>query len=167
MCAIHHAIYNGGIIITQPSVTQPIRDELDKSAARLGIVVAAIRLTRQSHGRVLEISIDKDGGITLDDCETFHKQAIPIVEKIDYDYLEVSSIGADRQLASEKDWQDAINHEIEIKLYRKIEGHGKKIVARLAEARDGFVCVVVEGGERLELPRSSIAAARLYVRPPS
>lgn len=55
---------------------------------------------------LIRVTIDKDGGITLDDCEKVSNQlnSAMTVENVDYDRLEVSSPGVDRPLKRPRDF---------------------------------------------------------------
>ena len=67
-------------------------------AAEQALELVELTLTREQQGKTLCIYIDKPGGVTLDDCERYHKAVQPLLEEIDYDYLEVSSPGVDRPI---------------------------------------------------------------------
>ena len=72
----------------------------------------------------LRAYIDKEGGITVDDCEVVARQMNEILDREDYipdSYtFEVSSPGLGRPLKKEKDYVRNMNKEIEIRTYRAI-----------------------------------------------
>ena len=61
---------------------------------------------------LIRVTIDKDGGITLDDCEKVSNQLnnAMTVENVDYDRLEVSSPGVDRPLKCPRDFVKFVGH---------------------------------------------------------
>ena len=72
----------------------------------------------------LRIYIDKDGGVSLNECELVTRALNPILDEKDpikdnY-YLEVSSPGLDRPLKKEKDFVKYQGRDVEIKLYKPI-----------------------------------------------
>lgn len=83
----------------------------------------------------LRAYVDKEGGITLDDCELVNRAWSDMMDQEDYIeeayILEVSSPGLGRQLKKEKDFKRSIGEEVDVKFYkaRKIPGgkNGKEI----------------------------------------
>ena len=72
----------------------------------------------------LRVFIDKEGGITVDDCELISRAFEEILDREDYiseNYIfEVSSPGLDRPLKKEKDFARSIGKDVEIKLYKAL-----------------------------------------------
>ena len=73
----------------------------------------------------LRVYIDKDGGITVDDCEVVSRAFNEILDREDYiqeQYIfEVSSPGLLRPLKKEKDYKRSIGKKIDIKLFKAVE----------------------------------------------
>ncbi len=96
---------------------------------------------------VLRVYIDKEGGVTLDDCAKFSRELgtlVDVQEIIDHPYaLEVSSPGLDRPLKKEKDFRRAVGMKVRIKTIAPIEGQ-KRIVGQLQEVREGMLVLLVE-----------------------
>ena len=88
----------------------------------MGYTLVDAELVKESTGRFLRFYIDKPGGVSLDDCEAFHRALIPLVEDVDYDYMEVSSPGVDRPLKRQKDFDQAVGERVEVHLYRPLMG---------------------------------------------
>ena len=74
-------------------------------ALEQGLELVDVTLQKEPQGRTLCLYIDKPGGVSLDDCERFHKAVQPLLETVDYDYLEVSSPGADRPVQTQRDFE--------------------------------------------------------------
>lgn len=100
---------------------------------------------KEAAGVYLRIHLDKEGGITLTDCETFHRAVQPLLEAIDYDYLEVCSAGIDRPIKTLRDANKAIGRQVEIRLFRPLEG--RKEFTGILEAFDdaGFHVQTAQG----------------------
>ncbi|MBQ2433841.1 MAG: ribosome maturation factor RimP, partial [Clostridia bacterium] len=113
---------------------------------------------KEPAGRFLRFYIDKEGGISLDDVEAFHRRIQPHAENIDYDYMEVSSPGIDRPLKKARDFERAQGKEIEVKLYKPMDG-AKLFTGILVGLEDGRI-VIEENGVRREFDQKAVALAR-------
>ena len=77
---------------------QKITAICEKLAEKLGYELCDAAIEKEPTGRYLRIYIDKDGGVTLDDCEAYHRAVQPSLESFDYDFLEVCYTECDRAL---------------------------------------------------------------------
>ena len=127
-------------------------------AEELGYEWIDLELVKEPAGRFLRFYIDKEGGISLDDVEAFHRKIQPYAENIDYDYMEVSSPGIDRPLKKERDFERAQGREIEVKLYKHQDG-AKLFTGVLVGLEDGKI-VIEENGVRREFDQKAVALAR-------
>jgi len=80
-----------------------------------------VELVKEGPGRYLRIYIDKDGGVSLSDCEAYHRAVQPQLERVEYDFLEVSSPGLDRPLSADGDFARAMDTEVEVRLFRAVD----------------------------------------------
>ena len=114
----------------------------------------------------LRVYIDKEGGVSIDDCEAVSRPLSDLLDEADpiegsYTF-EVSSAGADRPLKKPEHFARFQGEEVEVKLYRPREGR-KEFVGRLRGYEDG--CVTLElDGEAAVFARQEIALVRLYPR---
>lgn len=127
-------------------------------AEELGYEWIDLELVKEPAGRFLRFYIDKEGGISLDDVEAFHRRIQPHAENIDYDYMEVSSPGIDRPLKKPRDFERAQGKEIEVKLYKPMDG-AKLFTGVLIGLEDGRI-VIDDAGERREFDQKAVALAR-------
>ena len=113
----------------------------------------------------LRIYIDKEGGVSIDDCERISRRLDPILDEADpipESYVfEVGSAGADRELKRPSDFAQFMDSEIEVKLYKPLDG-SKSFVGRLAGYEEGTV-VLDWRGKELRFAPAQIAQVRLYV----
>lgn len=93
-----------------------------KLAEQMGLEFVDAELAKESAGQYLRIYLDKKGGISLEDCERFHREIQPKLEPVPYDFLEISSPGLDRPLKTDKDFERTLEKEIEVRLYRPVDG---------------------------------------------
>ena len=131
----------------------------EKTAEALGYELCAAQIEKEPTGRYLRIYIDTDGGVTLDDCERYHRAVQGKLEEFDYDFLEVCSPGIDRVLKTSRDVEKCRGLMVEAKLYRPVDG--KKTVQGLLEDMDQEKVVLSVSGEQVELPRKAVAQVRL------
>lgn len=131
---------------------------LQQMAVDMAYELIDVELVKEGPGRYLRIYLDKEGGITLDDCEAYHRRVQPELEAIDYDFLEVSSPGVDRPLKMDRDFERTEGQEVEIKLYVPLDG--KKVWQGVLVGWDeNNVRIALQDGER-EIPRKAAAVIR-------
>lgn len=94
-------------------------------AQKMGLEVVEVTYKKQYDGMNLTIFIDKEGGVTINDCERLHKeidQPLDELDPIDQAYtLNVSSLGLDRPLKTERDFKRNLNKKISVKLYKPLD----------------------------------------------
>ena len=114
----------------------------------------------------LRAYIDKEGGITVNDCEAVSRRADEILDAKDFipdSYIfEVSSPGLGRQLKKDKHFERSLGEEVEGKLFRAVDK--KKDFIGLLKAYDkDTITIEKENGEDLVLERSNVAMVRLTI----
>lgn len=131
-------------------------------AAEQALELVEVTLQKEPQGMTLCIYIDKPGGVSLDDCERFHKAVQPLLEPVAYDYLEVSSPGADRPIKTPRDVEKNLGRAVEVKLFAPLEG--AKAYQGTLKAMDGqSVTLQLPGGGEKAFPRKSVALVRPVV----
>lgn len=108
--------------MAKKSVTAMAGEIAQRLAQKMGYEFVDVELAKEHGAAFLRIFVDKEGGMSLDDCAAFHHAIIKEIEDLDYDYLEISSPGVDRPLKSERDFEKAKGETVEVKLYRAIGG---------------------------------------------
>ena len=107
--------------MAQSDLTRVVEPACAKLAQQQQVELVDVELAREGASRYLRIYIDKPDGITLSDCETYHRAVMPLVERVDYDFLEVCSPGIDRPLKKQKDYDAHVGDQVEVHLYRAID----------------------------------------------
>ena len=114
----------------------------------------------------LRAYIDKDGGITVNDCEAVARQMNEILDAEDFipdSYVfEVSSPGLGRPLKKEKDYIRNLDKEVEIRTYRAIN-KCKEFYGILKEYDADSVTIQTEEQEVLKFQKNEIALIRQAV----
>lgn len=120
-----------------------------------------VSLDKEPQGKYLRIYLDKEAGISLDDCEAYHRRIQPQLEAYDYDFLEVSSPGVDRPLKTPRDFERAQGDEVEVRLYKPLEGQ-KVFEGVLVGLQDKEV-VILCGETQRRFPQKSVALVKPIV----
>ncbi|MDO5675021.1 MAG: ribosome maturation factor RimP [bacterium] len=129
----------------------------------LGMELVEIQFRREGQGWVLRLFIDKQGGITVDDCAGVSREIsayLEVEDCIDHAYvLEVSSPGLERPLKRPQDFTRFAGRKVRIKL-RQDSGMGKVLVGTL-QGLEGDEVVLLVDNTKLTLHREQISRARL------
>lgn len=112
----------------------------------------------------LRAYIDKEGGITVNDCEAVARRMNDLLDEKDFiadSYVfEVSSPGLGRPLKKEKDYVRSMGKEIEIRTYRAINRE-KEFYGILSAYDESTVTIETENGEKMTFEKPDIALIRL------
>ena len=135
-----------------------IQNLLDKTLPGLGYEPVDFEMTPQG---TLRVFIDKEGGITVEDCVTVsnHLSRLFIVEDVDYKNLEISSPGLDRPLKKAADFVRFAGQEAKIKTRLPIEGQ-KNFIGRI-ESCVGETVTLSFDGKTAAIALDNIDKARL------
>ena len=135
----------GNVVKAVWEIAQPIADEL-------GLSLWDIRFVKEGADHYLRIYIDKDGGISIDDCVNMsHAIDKPLddADPIDCSYcLEVSSPGAERTLLRDEHFLAYINEKIKVKLIRPVD-NCREFSGVLKEYDSGTITMVSHDGKTL------------------
>lgn len=132
-----------------------------KLAEKMGFEHLETVFDKEPAGVYLRIHLDKPGGITLNDCEAFHRAVQPLMEQVEYDFLEVCSAGIDRPIKTGRDAQKALGQEVEIKLFKPSEG-SKEHTGILQKYEDDVFYLETASGLK-QFSRKDVALARRTV----
>ncbi len=133
---------------------------LESTVTGLGYEFVDLEVSQR--GKSLRLFIDKQGGITVDDCAfvSNHLTRLMAVE-LDYDYdrLEVSSPGLDRILRKEADFARFAGERVQVKLRVPLAGR-KNYAGVLRGVKNGELQLEVDGA-LLSLSIANVDKARL------
>ncbi len=135
----------------------------------LQIELADIEFKRIGREAVLRLFIDKDGGVTLDDCAEVSHELSAILDVEDFipcNYnLEVSSPGLDRPLKTPADYERFMGRLIKIRTYEPFpddDGNRRKtFLGTLEGFADGIVRMKLTEGQTAAIPLEKVAKANL------
>lgn len=136
----------------------------DKIAAQQGVYLVDAEYKKEAGDWYLRLFIDKEGGVGIDDCETFSRAFGEEMDRLDpiaAPYcLEVSSPGVERQLKTEREFQYYLGRRVSVKLYKAFDGK-KEFDGVLEDYQNGMV--LIRDGDRTILvnPKEAVYI-RLY-----
>ncbi|WP_073027297.1 ribosome maturation factor RimP [Lutispora thermophila] len=114
----------------------------------------------------LRLFIDKEDGITIDDCQLVSEAVsdkLDEIDPIDHSYIfEVSSPGIDRPLKTDRDYRKNLNKDLEVKFYDSFEG--KKTIEAILLNYDDNKVVLSYNGKEIEVDKKAIAIMRPLIK---
>lgn len=123
-----------------------------------------VEFVKEGSDWYLRVYIDKDGGITVDDCELISRSFNEILDREDYiseQYIfEVSSPGLMRPLKKEKDYKRSVGKLIDIKLYKPVD-KCKEFTGVLDSYDKDTVTIKMDDDTQKTFDRSNLAMIRL------
>ena len=129
-----------------------------------GCTLWDVEYVREAGTWYLRVYIDKEGGVSINDCETISRALDPILDEADPipdSYVfEVGSAGAERELKRPSDFAQFMGSEVEIRLYQPFGG-SKVFVGTLSGYDNGRVGIVY-GGKSLSFDKAQTAQVRLH-----
>ena len=132
---------------------------------RLDFELVDVEYVKEGSIYYLTFVIDKEGGITVNDCEVVAREMNDLLDKEDFipdSYtFEVSSPGLGRPLKKEKDYVRNMGKEVEIRTYRAI--NRSKEFYGLLTAYDNDSVTIDADGEEMCFNRVDIALIRQAV----
>lgn len=132
-----------------------------------GFELVDVEYVKEGGSWYLRAYIDKEGGITVNDCELVARRMNDLLDEEDYiedSYIfEVSSPGLGRPLKKEKDYIRSMGKELEIRTYRAID-RKKEFYGVLTSYTDDAVSITEEDGSERTFEKSNIALIRLSLR---
>ena len=130
-----------------------------------GVELWDVEYVKEAGQWFLRVYIDKDGGIGINDCETFSRTMDPILDEadpIEGSYVfEVSSAGAERELKRPGDFEKFLGSDVEVKLYKAVDGR-KTYTGKLVSYADGDVTVAVGNTEKT-FAKADVASVHLSI----
>lgn len=128
-----------------------------------------VEYVKEGQDWFLRVYIDKDGGITIDECGMVSGLLSDKLDEVDIIsgnyFLEVSSPGVERPLKTVEDFIDSINKNIYVTLYAQIDGE-KEYEGILKDFTDNIATIeykIKTQSKEVQIPYDKIAKARLAI----
>ena len=146
-------------------ITSAVRDAIADKVAELGYSIWDIEYKKIGADYHLTITIDKDEGVDIDDCELVHRAIDPLLDEADpiedpY-YLDVSSPGLERDIRTKEHFLACVGEKVSIKLFAPVNKR-KEFIGVLSCNEDASVITVTEQGGSYEFKFGDIAKANIY-----
>jgi ribosome maturation factor RimP len=129
-----------------------------------GFELVDVEYVKEGGTWYLRLYIDKEGGITVNDCESVSRLFSEKLDENDFIedayIMEVSSPGLGRPLKKEKDYIRSMGKDIEIRTYRAINKQ-KEFFGVLTAYDDNSVTITLEDQEKQVFQKAEIALIRL------
>lgn len=136
---------------------------LQPIAAAQGVEIYDVEYVKEGGDYYLRAYIDKEEGVSIVDCENVSRALSDALDREDFIpdayILEVSSPGLGRALKKDRHLVRSIGQEVEIKLYKPLEGT-KEYAGVLKAFDEGSIVIAEETGDRT-FARNDIAVIRL------
>lgn len=125
-----------------------------------------VEYVKEGSNWYLRAFIDKPGGITINDLEGVSRKLSDLLDEEDFIsdayILEVSSPGLGRPLKKDRDFDRSIGEEIEVHLYRSLNGN-KQYVGLLESYDKDTITIEDEDGSEIALDRVNVSHVRLTI----
>jgi ribosome maturation factor RimP len=140
--------------------------EIGEDAARnTGIEIVEIQVRGAGKSRLLRVYIDKPGGVTHNDCEVISQKMSQLLDQRgvmpEESYtLEVSSLGLERKLSSERDFQRVVGQKVSLTFREASEG-SKHLEGKLLRVDGNKLEIALRSGEVREVSLEQLQKAKL------
>ena len=146
-------------------VTQSVTELIESGLLADGLELVDVEFKKEGKNWILRIYIDREGGVTLADCQKVSRLAgdmIEVEEVIEPVYtLEVSSPGLNRVLKKEKDFHKYSGKKIYVQCHAPMDGR-KKFTGILTDFIDQSIHLEVDG-QHYTIPLNLVAKANLVI----
>ncbi len=144
-------------------IIESVQDYVELLAADKGLELVDVQFRREGHGWVLRVFIDREEGVTIDDCAGVSRAIsawLDVEDLIEDAYhLEVSSPGLERPLKKREDFERFCGRKARIKLQEPL--NGQLVFTGILELVEVDLVVLVVDGHPVSLHFTDIARARL------
>ena len=147
------------------NVAAVVREIISPVADELGYYIWDVEFVKEGADKHLRITIDNEEGITIEDCEKFHRaidapldEADPIAESY---ILEVSSPGIERELKYPEHIEACEGWDVEVKLYAPKNGSKLFRGVLIGYDEDGNIAIEI-GEEKVAFKPDEVAKVATY-----
>ena len=155
--------------LNRHEIIEKITPVIENTAVRYNLIPIEIEFVKENHRWFLRIFLySYDHDITLEDCENVTRSLNDFLDElipVKY-YLEVSSPGLERKFKSDKEFVIFKGRRVSIKLKTPLEGETERIFKGEIvdwDDNEGLTFLRFDDGEELQIPKSNIQSAKLYI----
>lgn len=132
---------------------------------RLGLSLWDVRYVKEGAVWYLRIFIDKEDGVTIEDCENVTRaidEPLDRLDPIEGSYcLEVSSPGIERELIRDEHFDKFLGAPIMVKLHRPLENGEKELKGTLLSHDKENVEMITENGTEIVIKKKDTVYIKL------
>ena len=146
------------------SIEDKVEMLIKEPIEKLGYILYDVQYSKEGKDYFLRVFIDSPKGIDLNDCEKVNNEINDLLDTEDYIkeqyFLEISSPGIERVLRKDKHLEDNIGNEIEVKLFKMIDG--RKEIIGVLKSFDTENISVKEDKNEIQIPRKNVSLIKLH-----
>ena len=146
-------------------ITDKVTELAEGIVREAGCSLWDVEYVREGGTWYLRVYIDKEGGVSINDCETISRALDPLLDEADPipdSYVfEVGSAGAERELKRPGDFEKFLGSPVEVRLYQPVDGC-KAFVGQLKGYDNGNVTILY-GEKEMTFAKAQIGAVKLHV----
>lgn len=143
------------------NVAARVREAVEGAITAAGYKLWDVAYYKEGPEMILEISIDREGGISINDCSEVTRIVEPVIDELDpieESYcLQVSSAGVVRPLNRDEHIRFVMNGRMPVKIGLYAAVDGKKEFEGVIDDYDGERVTLVQGGERISFEKKQIS----------
>lgn len=144
-------------------IEEKVEQLVTKPINNLGYRVYDVMYVKEGRDNYLTIFIDNDAGISLDDCEKVNNEITDMLDEANYIkdqyFLEISSPGLERHIRKDKQLEENIGQEINIKLFKQINKQ-KELTGILNSFNKETITINIEKGQNITIERKNISSIK-------
>ena len=145
---------------------EKISDIAASIAGEYGVEVVSVEVAGSMRRPLVRVFIDKDGGVTLEDCALFSRAVsalLDVEDPIPSAYtLEVSSPGLDRPLKGLADFQRSVGKLCRVTVKEPVEGR-TFYIGRIRDVQGEVITLLTDKEREVQVPFRMISKARLEI----
>jgi len=157
------------LFMAKIDVVARVTELVEPLAASLGLELAEVEYRQEGRQMVLRLYIDRDGGVTLDDCSAVSRELTEILDVEDiiqgHYTLEVSSPGLNRLLKKPSDFERYTGRLVKIRTFEPLADDAgnmrKTFLGELMGFSDNIVRLKLNEGQTASIPMVKVAKANL------
>ena len=155
------------------SILEKAKVVSEQEASKLGLEIVEVDYVFENGIKILRIIADSENGLNVDDASELNRlisDTLDLIPEKDFIteeyYLEVSSVGIERELKTDEDILNNVGKYVYVKTYEKIDGV-KEVYGDLVSFEEGIVTInylVKTVRKQVRIQKDKISKIRLAVK---
>ena len=135
-----------------------------KNTDELGLDIWDVRFVKEGSQWYLRVFIDKDGGVSVDDCVNLTRAVTKPLDEADpikQSYmLEVSSPGIERELVKDEHFEKFVGSSIILRTIRPID-NVRDFTGKMTDYQNGEITLVLQDGKEIKVNKKDSSFIKL------